>query len=314
MRSIKNFGLLLGLLMILALAASALIGNITRPVSRIVGFIEQIGKGSGGRLEMPTPNEVGIIAGYINRMLDKIEEDTAQLLKTQKQLYELELSKKQAELSALQNQINPHFLYNTLNCISSIALVNDVTEIVTISEAMVRIFRYSIKQSDLVRIRDELELVRDYMEIMNIRYQGRFSLTIEAPEPLAEQRTLKMILQPLVENAVYHGLERRNGPGSLAITVSEEGEETILIRVRDDGKGMGLEELARLRKALDGRAGSGPSPEERRSVGLFNINNRIKLMFGDGYGLSIGSRENRGTEVSLLLPILPAGGVRLPRS
>jgi two-component system sensor histidine kinase YesM len=205
MQSIRSFGLLLGLVMILALtfAASALIVNITRPVSKLVGFIEQVESGEGKRLEMPAPNEVGIIAKYINRMLDKIEEDTARHLKTQKQLYELELSKKQAELSALQNQINPHFLYNTLNCISSIALVNDVTDIVTISEAMVRIFRYSIKQSDLVCIRDELELVRDYMEIMNIRYQGRFSFTIEVPERLAEQRTLKMILQPLVENAVY---------------------------------------------------------------------------------------------------------------
>jgi two-component system sensor histidine kinase YesM len=306
MQSIRNFGLLLGILMILALAlaASALIGNITRPVSRIVGFIDQIGNGSEGRLEMPVPNEVGIIAEYINRMLDKIEEDTAKLLKTQKQLYELELSKKQAELSALQNQINPHFLYNTLNCISSIALVNDVAEIVTISEAMVRIFRYSIKQSDLVRIRDELELVKDFMEIMNIRYQGRFGFTIEAPGPLAERRTLKMILQPLVENAVYHGLERRNGPGRLSITVSEAGKEGILIRVKDDGKGMTAEELARLRNALDGPSGGAP-PEGRRSVGLFNINNRIKLMFGDGYGLSIDSRENGGTEASILLP---AGG------
>jgi two-component system sensor histidine kinase YesM len=316
MRPIRNFGLLLGILMILvlALAASALIGNITRPVSKIVGFIEQIGNGGGRRLEMPAPNEVGIIAGYINRMLDKIEEDTAKLLETQKQLYELELSKKQAELSALQNQINPHFLYNTLNCISSIALVNDITEIVAISEAMVRIFRYSIKQSDLVRIRDELDLVKDYMEIMNIRYQGRFSFTIEAPEPPVERRVPKMILQPLVENADYHVLERKNGPGRLVIGVSEAGVGKILIRVWDDGKGMGAEELGRLRNALDGKAGGGPLPPEgRRSVGLFNINNRIKLMFGDGYGLSIDSRENEGTGVSILLPILPDGG-RPPRN
>jgi two-component system sensor histidine kinase YesM len=307
MRPIRNFGLLLGILMILALvlAASALIGSITRPVSRLVGFIEQVGKGGGRRLEMPAPNEVGIIAEYINRMLDKIEDDTDRLLKTQKRIYELELSKKQAELSALQNQINPHFLYNTLNCISSIALVNDVTDIVTISEAMVRIFRYSIKQSDPVRIRDELELVRDYMEIMNIRYQGRFSFTIEAPDHLAEQGSLRMILQPLVENAVYHGLERKNGPGSLDISVSEAGEGEILIRIRDNGKGMGPEELARLRSALESRDGGALSPEGRRSVGLFNINNRIKLMFGDGYGLSIDSRENGGTWVSILLPALP---------
>jgi two-component system sensor histidine kinase YesM len=179
---------------------------------------------------------------------------------------------------------------------------------------MVRIFRYSIKQSDLVCIRDELELVRDYMEIMNIRYQGRFSFTIEAPEHLTEQRTLKMILQPLVENAVYHGLERRNGPGSLVISVSEAAEERILIQVRDDGKGMDAEELERLRNALDGRTGGGylPAPEGKRSVGLFNINNRIKLIFGDRFGLSIESRENAGTTVSILLPILPEGGVCLP--
>jgi two-component system sensor histidine kinase YesM len=310
MQSIRTFGILLGIAMILALTlvASALIRNITQPVSRLVSFIEQVGNGGDKRLEMPAPNEVGIIAKYINRMLDKIEDNMAKLFKTQKQIYELELSKKQAELSALQNQINPHFLYNTLNCISSIALVHDIAEIVSISEAMVRIFRYSIKQSDLVCIRDELELVRDYMAIMNIRYQGRFSLTIEAPDRLVEQRTLKMILQPLVENAVYHGLERKNGPGNLAIIVSEAGE-SILIQVKDNGKGMGIEELARLKNALADRIDGEPSPpKEKRSIGLFNINNRIRLMFGGRFGLSIDSRINEGTGVSIFLPILPASG------
>jgi two-component system sensor histidine kinase YesM len=123
-----------------------------------------------------------------------------------------------------------------------------------------------------------------------------------------------MILQPLVENSVYHGLERRNGPGSLVISVSEAEEDRILIQVRDDGKGMDAEELERQRNALDGRIGGGylPAPEGKRSVGLFNINNRIKLMFGDQFGLSIESRENEGTKVSIFLPILPEGGADPP--
>jgi two-component system sensor histidine kinase YesM len=314
LRPVRNFGLLLGALMALALlgSATALARSITRPVSRLVNFIEQVGKGGGGRLEMPAPNEVGIIAGYINRMLDTIEEDTDKLLQAQRRFHETELLKKQAELSALQNQINPHFLYNTLNCISSIALVRDVGEILTISEAMARIFRYSIKQSDLVRIRDEIGLIKDYMEIMGIRYPRRFTLALYMDEGLMELKTVKMILQPLAENAVYHGLEPKNGPGLLAISGRIVSGKALRISVEDDGIGIGRGELEELRRALNTEApGPESAPPARRGVGLINIHRRIRLMFGAEYGITLESPENGGTGVHLLLPVLEEGDAQV---
>ena len=257
MRSIRRFGLFLGILMIVALgvSAAALIRN------------------------------------------------TNQLLKTQKQYHETELLKKEAELSALQNQINPHFLYNTLNCISSIALVNDINEIVSISEAMVRIFRYGLKQSDFVNIRDEIALIRDYMEIMNIRYPGRFILKISLNEQILKLKTIKMILQPLVENAVYHGLETKNGPGELAISGRMVSGSVFNICIEDNGKGMEESELMEIQNALKMET----SREEtgvKRGIGLININRRIQLMFGREYGLSMESRENSGTRIFILLPVI----------
>jgi two-component system sensor histidine kinase YesM len=307
LQSIRRFGLLLGIFMILALVVSgiALIRNITLPVSRVVNFIEQVGKnGESQRLEIPAPNEVGIIAGYINRMLDDIEENMDKLLKAQKEYHDIELLKKEAELSALQNQINPHFLYNTLNCISSIALVNDISEIVTISEAMVKIFRYSIKQSDLVFIRDEIALIRDYMEIMNIRYLGRFTLVISVDEEILRLKTIRMILQPLAENAVYHGLEPKNGPGELSIHSSKISENVLQISIEDNGKGMGKKELAALQKALNTESLGEETSTGAKSIGLININRRIQLMFGKEYGVTIESRQNSGTLIVIFLPVI----------
>jgi len=306
LQSIRRFGLFLGFVMILALVISsaAIIRNITFPVSKVINFIEQLGKsGEKNRLEIPAPNEIGIIAGYINRMLDTIEEDTGKLLNSQKKYHEIELLEKEAELSALQNQINPHFLYNTLNCINSIALVNDINEIVTISEAMARIFRYSLKQSDLVYFKDEIALIRDYMEIMNVRYPRRFTLKIYVDQQIVKLKTIKMILQPLVENAVYHGLEPKSGPGELVIRGSRVSENVLQICVEDNGKGMETSEMAELQKALSPETSRKETDTGvKRGIGLININRRIQLMFGEEYGLSIESQENKGTRIIILLP------------
>ena len=308
LQSIRRFGLFLGFVMILTLVISALaiIRNITSPVSEVIQFIEQVGKnGESKRLEIQMPNEVGIIAGYINRMLDIIKEDTGKLLNSQSKQHETELLKKEAELSALQNQVNPHFLYNTLNCISSIALVNDVNEIVAISEAMVRIFRYSLKQSDLVCFSDEIALIRDYMEIMNIRYPRRFTLRISIDKQILKLKTIKMILQPLVENAVYHGLEPKNGPGDLDISGTVVSENVLQICIEDNGKGIETDELAELQKVLNTEtSGKETGDGVKSGIGLININRRIRLMFGGEYGVGIESHKNEGTCVVISLPVI----------
>ncbi len=308
MESIKSFGLCIGLITILILL---LIGaffsySITHHISQLVKFMHEIGENNiKQRLKISAPNEVGRIAGDINRMLDKLEDMTRSIFTTQSKLYEVELSKKQSELSALQSQINPHFLYNTLNCISSIGVANDIPEIVNISAAMSRIFRYSIKEEDIIFIKDEIACINDYLSIIKIRYQDKVSVSMKVDEAIYERKTVKMILQPIVENAIYHGLELKKGKGVLIIQGGIIDNRYIQFVISDNGKGMNTQALENLLLQIS-------SPDEelntkirtKKGIGLANINNRIKLMFGDEYGIHIESIENEGTRVYLKLPEL----------
>lgn len=308
MESIKSFGLCIGLITILILL---LIGaffsySITHHISQLVEFMHEIGENNiKQRLKISAPNEVGRIAGDINRMLDKLEDMTRSIFTTQSKLYEVELSKKQSELSALQSQINPHFLYNTLNCISSIGVANDIPEIVNISAAMSRIFRYSIKEEDIIFIKDEIACINDYLSIIKIRYQDKVSVSMKVDEAIYERKTVKMILQPIVENAIYHGLELKKGKGVLIIQGGIIDNRYIQFVISDNGKGMNTQELENLLLQIN-------SPDEelntkirtKKGIGLANINNRIKLMFGDEYGIHIESIEKEGTRVYLKLPEL----------
>ncbi|WP_167549538.1 sensor histidine kinase [Paenibacillus borealis] len=315
MKPIVTLGIWLGLIMIIMLAAigSIFMYNTTRPIMLIVRFLSRVGdRELNYRLKIPSTNEVGIIATHINHMLDNVEEMTRNTVENQTSLYEAELSKKQAELSALQSQINPHFLYNTLNCLSSIGLAYDVSEVVSISSAMSSIFRYSIKGQDLVSIKDEMGCIKDYLLIMDIRYQGKFEIVIEMKESILEMKSLKMILQPIVENAMYHGLEMKTGSGRLSIQgfISEEGY--LQIDIEDDGIGMTEAQLSELLTGIRESANTELLGTDKQGIGLSNINKRIRLQFGAQYGLDVASEAGKGTKVTVRLPIIePTGKMHL---
>jgi len=308
MKQIRSFGLFIGLIMILILL---LIGSffsysITHHISRLVKFMHEIGEHNiKQRLEITAPNEVGLIAKDINRMLDRLEDMTRSIFTTQTKLYEAELAKKQSELSALQSQINPHFLYNTLNCISSIGLVHDIPDIVNISAAMSRIFRYSIKEEDIVMVKDEITCIKDYLSILNIRYQDKLSVCLKLDDAIYERKTIKMILQPIVENAIYHGIERKKGKGILTIQGDIVDNRIIQFIISDNGKGMNSQELEDLLFRINSSSEDiNNQIKNKRGIGLVNINHRVKLLFGDEYGITIDSCENEGTQVLLKLPVL----------
>ncbi|SFL00456.1 two-component system, sensor histidine kinase YesM [Paenibacillus sp. 1_12] len=307
MKPIVSFGIWLGIIMIVLLTVigSGFIYNTTRPVMLIVRFLSQIGERNiKQRLRISSKNEVGIIATNINQMLDKVEAMTSKIVEDQTSLYEAKLSKKQAELSALQSQINPHFLYNTLNCLSNIGLAYNVMEVVSISSAMSRIFRYSIKGEDMVSIKDEMSCIKDYLLIMDIRYNGKFETVIHIEESILENKTLKMVLQPIVENAMYHGLEMKNGEGRLLIQgfISESGY--LQMDIEDNGVGMNEEQLSELLKSIRDDENMELFGTDKQSIGLGNINKRIKLQFGPEYGLDIVSEAFVGTKVTIRLPVI----------
>ncbi|MEC0226552.1 sensor histidine kinase [Paenibacillus alba] len=315
MKPIVSLGIWLGIIMILLLTiiGSMFMYNTTRPVMLIVRFLSHVGERNlKQRLRIPSTNEVGIIATHINQMLDNVETMTREVVENQTSLYEAELSKKQAKLSALQSQINPHFLYNTLNCLSSIGLAYDVSEVVSISSAMSRIFRYSIKGQEIVSIKDEMSCIKDYLLIMDIRYKGKFEIVIEMDESFLEMKSLKMILQPIVENAMYHGLEMKSGVGRLIIRgcISEHGY--MQIEIEDNGVGMTDKQLSKLRKGIRDDENVELSGTDKQSIGLGNINKRLKLQFGSPYGLDVISEAGKGTKVTVRLPVIePTGKVIL---
>ncbi|WP_229692213.1 cache domain-containing sensor histidine kinase [Paenibacillus radicis (ex Gao et al. 2016)] len=296
----------IGMILILIIMGIFFMNSLMKPVMGLVLDMKRVGgRDRGFRIKVRSTNEVGSLARDINRMMDEMEEMTRDMFNTQARLYKSELSQKQAEFSALQSQINPHFLYNTLNCISSIGLDYGSREIAQMTSSMSKIFRYSIKQDELVQIKEEVDCIQAYMKIISIRYEYKFDMNIDVEEGLLEMSTPKMILQPIVENAVYHGLERMDQGGRLEVAGRMDAQGDVCFCIRDTGKGIEPEELAALQAKLDKeypeRALDGQSSE---SIGLTNIHNRLRLLFGERYGITIESRIDYGTTVTVKIPAL----------
>jgi len=277
--------------------------NVSEPVEAIADFLAQRTEDGDlhERLSIPYRNESGLIAEHINLLLEKVEQITKENLDQQTALYDAKLEEKQAHILAMRSQINPHFLYNTLNCLSSIGLAYDAPEVATISNAMSDIFRYSIKGGHIVTVQQELDCIRKYLQIMDVRYPGRFSTTFVIDEDILQHRMLKMILQPIVENAMYHGLEQILGHGLLRIEGQLLSDTEMQFIVEDNGKGMSAEALAALKASIfDDDTASTSSI----GLGLRNIHKRIRLQMGSQYGFDIESEEHHGTRVILRLPVL----------
>ena len=217
------------------------------------------------------------------------------------------LSNRQAQYLALQNQINPHFLYNTLEAIRGDALSVGMRDIATITEALATFFRYTISNMDnLVSLEEELGNAENYFAIQNYRFGERISMqvTLEAGSEAAVDFMIpKLTLQPIIENAIIHGLEGQVGPGQVSVDIATDGSR-LLIDVKDDGIGMSedvLEELSRRLVSPD--AASNRDEKHRGGIALANVNNRIKLLFGEQYGLRVSSIEGTGTKVEIQLPV-----------
>lgn len=277
--------------------------NVSVPVETIADFLADTTH-SGDlhqRLTVPQQPESGIIAENINLLLDKVEQMTEENMNQQAALFDAKLEEKQAQIQAMQSQINPHFLYNTLNCLSSIGLAYDAMEVVSISNAMSDIFRYSIKGDSVVTVEQELDCIRKYLQIMEARYPNRFTVTFDVDPALLNCRMLKMTLQPIVENAMYHGIEQIIGHGQLLIEGVKCGENEMRFVIQDNGKGMSAEALEELKNGIYDASAATSSI----GLGLRNIYKRIQLQLGTQYGFDIESEQHSGTRVILHLPIMP---------
>lgn len=283
------------LAMILPLGA-LMIKSITTPFQQIIVNIQEAKKqGVKARIKLDYPNEIGDIANHIDFMMDSVESMTRDMFNMQSQLYEIELSKRQVELDALRSQINPHFLYNTLECIKSMGLVYDSPEIVRMSTSLSRLLRYSIKASGFVTAKEELNAVGDYISIMQTRFSGRFTVLCEISPEVLSCSVPKMILQPLVENAFVHGLEGKAKDGRLLIQAQKEGE-WVRFTIEDNGEGMDAPTLARVRSMIDGKG-----PHDPAHLGLSNTIARLHLHYGKSHVFRVENLPEGGLRITIIL-------------
>lgn len=212
----------------------------------------------------------------------------------------------QAEMTALQNQINPHFLYNTLDTIRGQALINDAPVVADMAEALSVLFRYSISnQGSLVSLKEELYCIDKYLSIQQIRFRGRFQVEKHTDPDLMDCLIPRLTLEPVVENAIFHGLECTSAGGTITIETTNCGEYMV-IDIRDNGIGMDEETLERINDRLQSDTVYTGAVAKGHGLGiaLVNVNKRIRLTFGDSYGLSVSSVPGMGTDVSIIIPIV----------
>lgn len=289
--NIIGFYITIGIIFfIIALVLSVAISSaITGPVKRLESVMEQV---RHGRLdvqsEIKSRNEVGRLGEAFNLMITRLNELMRQRERDQEQ-------RRQSELKALQAQINPHFLYNTLDSIIWMAENGNNDEVVEMTAALARLFRSSISESrDTVPLMIEIANIQSYLTIQKMRYQETLNYTIDIPATLRDCDVPKLILQPLVENAIYHGIRGKEKGGKITVTAAAEGER-LIIKVEDDGIGMTEEQMNGILEKNPDSKGNG--------IGVRNVNERIKLVFGDEYGLSYSSVSGEGTVVTAVLPL-----------
>lgn len=292
---IKNFIILIGFIcLICALFLSILISSmITKPIKRLELLMEKAENGNlSVSYEIESRDEIGLLSQRFNNMINKIQALMHQVVDEQEQ-------KRKIEFKALQAQINPHFLYNTLDSIIWMAEVNK-DDVITMTNALANLFRLSLsKGEDIILIENEIEHVRNYLIIQHMRYTNKFDYQINVDEDILNHSMLKLILQPLVENAIYHGVKNKRQKGLIKITGTKV-ENKILLKVIDDGIGMEQSKCDQIIKSYVGDTGR----KGFNGVGVKNVNERIKLYYGDLYGLEYTSQPGEGTTVKVWLPIL----------
>lgn len=237
--------------------------------------------------------------------LEAVNEVLEQYQNLLKHKYQIIRLKNQAEYDALQSQINPHLLYNTLDSIRGIAITQGSYEIEIMTKALSDLFRYSIdKKGNNVHLQDELGNIRNYFMIQRFRFHNRFSLVEEIEPDTLACYIPKLIVQPLIENALYHGLEPKYGRGTITVR-AERTQSRLLITVRDDGIGIEEAQLRSLNRAfVEGLATSASARSRGTKIGLANVNQRIRYLYGEQYGVRIYGSPHVGTTAELTLPAL----------
>ena len=278
------------LILFACILAVLLSARITRPIKQLQAAMKEVQQGKFEQVYIDTggENEISSLTRSFNKMTERIEE----LMKNNRKE---QAEKRKSELKALQSQINPHFLYNTLDSIIWLIETEDLSQAIKMTSVLARFFRQAIGNSKIyVSVWQELEYTRNYLLIQQMRYKDKVAFRILVDEDVMECAIVKLVLQPLVENALYHGLKYKTTQGNIIITGGREGDFVIL-KIQDDGIGMSKEALASVFKEK-------VSDKRHNGVGMKNIEDRLKMHYGPDYGLFVESEEGRGTTVTVTIP------------
>lgn len=310
-----------GLLALMLLLLFALYRPLIHSLKQLTDYMKTISAGERRFFKEDVPitqgilgsSEINEISLAFNEMLHETDRLNHTIFDTYTQMYELEVTNRKTEIAFLRSQINPHFLYNTLTMICGMSAEGMNDKVISVTGALSQIFRYSIKGGEMVTLAEEMEIVRSYLFIQKERFHNRFTIRYEFSQDSSACLIPKMVIQPLVENAIVHGLEKSLKPGELLIGAGRNPEHGYLaIWIFDTGVGMPPDKLEELRRAVS-------QPVKRRdqdaasnlarldamshdSIGILNVNSRMVLYYGANYTLLIDSDEGVGTNIQLRVP------------
>lgn len=287
------------IIMIVLIFVSVVLSNmlariVTEPLSQLTNKVKKVEEGNLDVVfDVYAENEVGKLGKGITKMMERVKGLIEQVEFESNQ-------KRQAEFAALQAQIKPHFLYNTLYAIKQLCKMNEVEDAEVMVSALAAFFRISVsKGEEIITVKDEISHVENYLIIQHMRYKDKLRYSIDVNENLYCYSVVKLMLQPIVENAIYHGINNKRGMGTVNIKGYIEGED-LIFEVNDDGIGIKPEKINEITNLLQSRERNSDS----LGMGLFNVHERIRIMFGPEYGIKIESTYQAGTTVYIRIPAI----------
>lgn len=293
---VHNFTLFCGamlafLIFMVAILIVMIVTDITRPINELCKVTEQVAKGDfSARARVESQDEVAVLADSVNSMTESLEELVSKIKEDERKM-------RKADLRLLQEQINPHFLYNTLDTIVWLIEGNDSDKAVNMVMSLSEFFRLVLsKGKEYITIQEEELHIKSYLEIQQVRYRDILEYEIRIDPELYQYQILKLTLQPLVENSLYHGIKYKRAKGNILVTGRICGDEAHFT-VEDNGVGMEEEELRKLQEEI-----KKPCKDTEKGFGLANVNERIRMNFGTEYGMRIDSARGKGTRVEIVIP------------
>ncbi len=289
--------MLIATLLLVQLFSLKLSDNITRPIKSLRDIMRKTEEGDLSlRFESSSRDEVADLGLSFNHMIKTIEQLLERVRLEEDQ-------KRKAELKIVQEQFKPHFLYNTLDTINWMAREHKAMDIVKLVDALTSVFRISLSRGkDYITIKEEVNYIRSYLYVQKTRYEDKLVFDVDADEECMSTMVPKLILQPLLENAIYHGIKLKRGTGHITVSVHRQ-EDMICMAVSDDGKGMDEGTRNSLQNLLrTGTRKEDITPDDNQSFGLYYVRERLQLRYADNYRVDVESREDVGTTISIFIP------------